>query len=245
MLSTIADEIEYFVYQHPTPKSVQVVICSDHGQLIGEQQQLASLPPQFEYSGRLTFGTVQDPRFATLDADKFGLPRTISIVRGPGCVRPYQVSQSGDSLGMHGGLLPEEVVVGVSVLRLGVKRKPVDVHCRGNGKAQHRSVLHVEIVNPNESSITNGYLYIPEIPELQGGAPIRLNVDPFGHGTIDLVIEKWPELPQGSKGDLLKLTGSLRFEFGGLENAEATISENSSIQITQMFRSGMDIDDFI
>jgi hypothetical protein len=245
MLSTIADEIKYFVSQHPIPTSVQVVICSDHGQLIGEQQQLASLPPQFEYSGRLTFGTVQDPRFVTLDADKFGLPRTISIVRGPGCVRSYQVSQSGDSLGMHGGLLPEEVVVGVSVLRLGVKRKLIDVLCRGNGKAQHRSVLHVEIVNPNDARITDGYLYIPEIPELQGGAPIRLNVEPFGQAAIDLVIEKWPELPPGSKSDLLKLSGGLRFEFGGLENAEATISENSFIQITQMFRSGMDIDDFI
>ena len=146
---------------------------------------------------------------------------------------------------MHGGLLPEEVVVGVSVLRLGVKRKPVNVHCRGNGKAQHRSVLHVEIVNPNDSSISDGYLYIPEIPELQGGAPIRINVEPFGQGAIDVVIEKWPELPPGSKSDLLKLSGGLRFEFGGLENAEATISENSFIQITQMFRSGMDIDDFI
>jgi hypothetical protein len=245
MLSMIADEIGYFVSQHPDPPSVQVVICSDHGQLIGENQELTSLPPQFEYSGRLSFGAVQDPRFVTLDADKFGLPRTISIVRGSGCIRPYQVNQSGDAMGMHGGLLPEEAVVGVSVLRLGVKRKPITVLCRGNGKAQQHGVLHVEIVNPNDVRITDSYLYIPEISELQGGVPIRIDVEAFGQSTIDLNIGKWPELPTGSKSESLKLTGGLRFQFGGLENAEVAISASSSIQITQMFRSGMDIDDFI
>ena len=245
LLATIADEILYFVSQHPEPASVQVVICSDHGQLMGEHEQLDSTPTECEYSGRMAYGSVEDPRFVRLDAEKYGTQRDISVVRGPGCIRPYQVSHSGEAVGVHGGLYPEEVIVGMSVLRLGAHRKPLTVVCSGMGKAQQAGILRVDIVNPNESNVTDGYLYVSEIPSLAGGIPLRLDVAPFGQTTVYADVDQWPESPFGGDSNRLKLTGVLRFRFSSVEDSESQLSAASALEITQMFRSGLDIDEFI
>jgi hypothetical protein len=212
---------------------------------MGEHEQLTSTPQEFEYSGRIAYGTVEDPRFVKLDAQKYGTQRDISVVRGPGCIRPYQVSHSGEAVGVHGGLYPEEVIVGVSVLRLGADRKPLIAVCRGTGKAQEAGVLHLDIVNPNDSAVTDGYLYVSQIPSLAGGVPLLLDVEPFGQCTVDVKVEHWPELPLGVDNNRMTLTGSLRFRFSGVEDSETQLSAASAVEVTQMFRSGLDIDEFI
>ena len=243
-LAWIANEISYLVALHPLPGSVRIVLCSDHGQLIGQHQELSAVPTQLESGGRIAHGRVQDERFVILDAGRYGVPADISVVRGDGCIRPFQTSQAGETIGNHGGLLPEEVIVGVSMLQLGAERHPITVICRGSSKANRPGLLEIEITNPNNAQISDGYIYVEEIPELLGGKPVSLNIEPFGRGVARLAIEQWPELPLGISGNSFRLSGSLHFNFGGVENGVAQISASSSIEVTQMFRSGLDIDDF-
>lgn len=244
-LSWIAEEISYFASQYPNPSRLQIVLCSDHGQLIGEHAQLEGLPQGFEFGGRLAYGRVPDARFVTLEADRFGIQNDISVVRGSGCIQSFLASQTGGIVGVHGGLYPEEVIVAVSVLQYGVERHRITVVCRGKGKAQEPGAIEVEITNPNGVPLTDAVIYVSEVAELAGGYSLEVAVTPYGREVASLQVKQWPELPVGKNDNRLWLTGSLEFKFGGVENGRAAISKESSIEITQMFRSGLDIDEFI
>jgi hypothetical protein len=244
-LASIAAEIEYLVSQHPNQSSVEVVICSDHGQIMGQHEQLLSPPDVPEYGGRMCCGAVDDPRFIKLDAARFGLPQDISVVRGPQCIRAHQMNQSGEAVGVHGGLYPEEVVVGVSIIRVGAVRKPLIVVCSGTGKSGERGVVDVEVVNPNDATVTDGYLYVSEILELSGGVPVQLCVEPFGRATVQVQLRCWPELPVGASDKRIMLSGVLRYKINGTEDAESQITSTSALEVTQLFQSGLDLDDFI
>ncbi len=73
----------------------------------------------------MALGKTDDPRFAVLESDRYGLPHDISIVRGSGSLGSFSYTSNKEIIGSHGGLFPEEVVVGVSVLRKAVQRCPV------------------------------------------------------------------------------------------------------------------------
>jgi hypothetical protein len=76
------------------------------------------------------------------------------------------------------------------------------------------------------------------------GCSLEVTVGPYGHETLSLPVKVWPELLTGNSNNEIRLTGSFEFRFGGVENGSVVIAE-SSIEVTQMFRSGLDIDEFI
>ena len=241
----LANEISYFVSRYRTPSTLQVVLSSDHGQLMGEHNRLENLPSEFEFGGRMAIGRVPDDRFVILEADRYGLQNDISVVRGSGCIQTFQVSQAGTMVGVHGGLFPEEVIVGVSVLQFGVERHPVSVLCRGKGRANEGGTIDIEISNPNDTQLTDAFLYLREVAELAGGCPLQITVGPYGRELVSLQVNKWPQLPVGSKESKIPVTGFLQFRFAEVENGSAEIAKESLIEVTQMFRSGLDIDEFI
>jgi hypothetical protein len=187
-LRRIAAEIEFLITLHPTPEKLQVVISSDHGQLMGEHERIHIEGAAAAIAGRLVHGKHDDQRFVVLSAPEFGLPEDISVLRGAGCLSAYQVGQNGQAVGLHGGLFPEEVVVGCSVLRYGVVRKPVSVICTGRGRAHEAGVLTVDVLNPNEVPITGGFLSIMEIAELASGVAIPLKTSAFGKQSFNVCI---------------------------------------------------------
>lgn len=245
-LRRIAAEIEYLVSLYVSPRDLQIIISSDHGQLMGEHERI-----QLEedsgaaISGRLLHGKTQDRRFVLLDAAQFGLPEDLSVIRGAGCLSAYQLGQNGQAVGLHGGLFPEELVIGCSVLRHGVTRKPVSVLCTGQGKLKEAGTLKVEVVNPNEVPITGGLLSIAEIPELANGIAVQLHTEPFGKQTFDVPVSHWPELDVNTPGNRIRLSGEMRFKFSDVEESSTTISGESFAEVIQMFRSGLNIDEFI
>lgn len=103
-LNAIAKEISYLVSRYPSPSAVQVVLCSDHGQLMGEQVRLEGLPSGFDFGGRLAIGRVTDPRFLVLEADRFGIKQDISVVRGSGCIQSFQANHAGEMVGTRGAV---------------------------------------------------------------------------------------------------------------------------------------------
>lgn len=230
---------------HPQKEQMWVVISSDHGQLLGEAQPIEDIPSNLECKGRMAIGTTTDDRFVNLAAAKFGLPYDISVVRGSGCLHNYKTTVDGTVLGSHGGLFPEEVIVGVSVLRINPDRLPVVVKLDGNGKAGKPGHLILSVTNPNSIALQELVLSI------EGGLvlvdfPIEATIPPNQTQMLQIFIQSWPELSPTQKEPTLSLTGHLKYRFLGSEYVTSYLSKDSVIRIEQIFASGgMDLEEFL
>lgn len=245
VLEGIARDIEYSVRQHPHPEQVRIVIASDHGQMIGEVEHLTNCPEELDLKGRMAIGKTDDPRFVVLEAERYGLPHDISIVRSAACLNAFNYTEKKEIIGSHGGLFPEEVIVGVSVLRQFTPRLPVRVFCQGEGEARQSGSLTLEINNLNTVPLIQLCLYVNELTELKTGYPLNIEV-PAGQKVITQVsIASYPELQPNHDGKQLFLTGELTFQFAGVEVGTARLNSESLLTVKQLFNSGLDIDDFL
>lgn len=245
-LEGIAKEIDYCIRQYPRPENLSVAIASDHGQILGISNNLSPCPPGLEPKGRMAIGKTDDPRFAVLDRDRYGLPHDISIVRSSATLNTFNYTQNGNAIGSHGGLFPEEVVVGFSRLRLSATRHPVMVSCRGEGKPRQPGTLKITIRNPNPISIRELRLFINEIPEFTDGHSLLETVPTNGEKTLSLTLSSCPDLPQNRNREQFSLSGYLTFKYTGAECDRASLDPTSHLTVKQMFSSGMEsIDDFL
>lgn len=245
VLEGIARDIEYCVKQHPNPELLKIVIASDHGQMIGEVEHLSDCPEGLALKGRMAIGKTDDPRFVVLDAERYGLPHDLSIVRGAACLNAFSYTEKNEIIGSHGGLFPEEVVVGVSILRQFTARLPVQVNCQGEGDSGQNGELTLTIDNLNTVPLTQLCLYINELINLKTGYPLNIEIPARKKDVIKVPVSSYPELPPNHEGNQLVLTGELRFKFADLEVGVANLDSESLLTVKQMFSSGLDIDDFL
>jgi serine/threonine protein kinase len=245
VLEGIARDIEYCVKQYPNPEQLKVVIASDHGQMIGAAEQLPNCPEGLDLKGRMAIGKTDDPRFMILEAERYGLPHDLSIVRGAACLNAFSYTEKNEIIGSHGGLFPEEVVVGVSVLRSFTARFPIQITCYGEGEAGQSGELTLAIDNPNTVPLTQLCLYINELPNLKAGYPLEINVPAGQKIQAQVPIPSYPELPPNHEGKQLALTGELQFLFADFEAGTANLNVESRLMVKQLFSSGLDIDDFL
>lgn len=246
VLRDIADDMLRFIDLHPKKDDLQVVIASDHGQLMGISEKLANIPEGLEPKGRMAIGKAEHPQLAVLDRARFELPHHISIIRGPSSFSSFSYGDDKSIIGCHGGLYPEEVVVGVSVLRRSVKRAPVIVKCSGEGRPGESSSLKIEIYNPNPLVLEDLKITMPQLGALQSGQALEGIIEPKKTRLIEVPIPKWPELPPSHKGKFLPLTGELEFRYRSAELASVEIDKDSAIEVDDMYRSGLEtgLDDF-
>lgn len=238
VLRSLAEHIKYCVKLHPRPDSLKIVIASDHGQMMGEVAQIQEYPTHLDAKGRMAIGNTDDPRFIVLDQERFGLPYDISIVKGSYCLGSFNRNLAGESLGTHGGLYPEEVVVGVSVLSTVVTRAPIFVTCSGSGKAAQSGEIIISIDNSHNSvPLTALSLYISEIPSLKNGFADLPSV-PAHQRVAHSIIITYPEVPPDAKNNSLNLTGELIFYFADADKSQAILEPTSAIAIQQIFSSG-------
>ena len=245
-LKAIADDIIRFVKMHPQPEEVSVVIASDHGQLMGTSTKLPFVPPELTPKGRMAIGRADDPQLAVLDKERFDLPHDVSVVRGAKSFNSFSYADDKSVIGCHGGLYPEEVVIGFSVLKRAVKRSPVLVKCFGSGKPGEAHLLKVEINNHNALPIENCKLYIEQLASLAGGRDLGISISQKTCQTVDVEISKWPELSPAHEGKTITLTGRLEFYYKDAEFSSSDLDRESKIEVNQIFSSGMQegLDDF-
>ncbi|NJR51927.1 MAG: hypothetical protein HC780_22505 [Leptolyngbyaceae cyanobacterium CSU_1_3] len=245
VLEGIAREIEYCVQQHPNPEHLKIVIASDHGQMIGEAEHLSNCPEGLELKGRMAIGKTDDPRFVVLEAERYGLPHDLSIVRGAACLNAFSYTEKKEIIGSHGGLFPEEVVVGVSVLCPFTARLSVQVTCQGEGNSGQSGEITLAIDNSNTVPLTQLCLYINELNDLKTGYPLNIKVPAGQKVLVEVPIANYPELPPNHEGNQLAITGELKFQFADVEAGTASLDPQSLLIVKQLFSSGLDIDDFL
>ena len=245
-LRAIAEDILRFVDMHPQKETLRVVIASDHGQLMGKSNKLPSLSEDLEMKGRMAIGKADHPQLAVLDKERFDLPHDISIIRGPDSFSSFSYADDKSIVGCHGGLYPEEVVIGFSVLTRSVKRLPVIVKCSGSGRPGEADILKVEINNPNTVAIADLKLIINQLDNLQQGTELVGTVGPKATQTFNIEIPNWPELPPSHNGNALLLKGKLEFQYQNAEMGTAELDQDSAIEVKQIFSSGLEsgLDDF-
>lgn len=244
-LEGIAKKINYCLQQYPEPDELRIVIASDHGQILGVSEQITHCPQELEAKGRMAIGKTDDPRFVVLERERYGLPHDISIVRSSASLGSFNYTTSKKIIGSHGGLFPEEVVVGVSVLRKSVQRLPVLIFCHGTGNARQSGELEITIDNPNSVSLTELCLYIQQLPSFHSGRPLNQKIPANTRLSFPIVIPEVPELPPHHEGDRLSLSGKLTFQFANAEAGSANLASDSTIIVNQMFSSGFNIDEFL
>lgn len=246
-LKGIAQEIQSFVEEYSHPEEIQVVIASDHGQILGTSEQITYCPENLEPKGRIAIGKTDDPQFVVLEGSRYGLPHDISVVKGSASLGSFSYTTNKKILGSHGGLFPEEVVVGVTVLRKSLQRRPVLVFICGEGKPQQTGKLEITIDNPNHLPLMDVWLQINELPALKSGKPLEKNIPANHKLTLSLDISEVPELSPSHQGDRLSLTGELSFRFPSDEIASTNLSSDSTFKVKQIFTSGIsgfNIDEF-
>ncbi|MBW4582250.1 MAG: protein kinase [Tildeniella nuda ZEHNDER 1965/U140] len=246
VLKTIAAEIQSCIDEFPHPEQLQIIIATDHGQLMGELAQILHCPDGLKVEGRVAIGETDDPRFVVLKGDRYGLPHNFSIVRDAASFGSYSYTTNKAIIGSHGGLFPEEVVVGVSVLRQAVTRQPVMLHCEGTGEAGKPGTLAITVNNPNPIDLTNLCLRIKELTTFKTGLPLEQAIPANQKITFSLAIPDCPALSPDHPGDRLSLSGELTFCFVQAEPGIAPLDTASAIAIQQIFSSGgLDINEFL
>ncbi len=244
-LEGIAKEIQSFVEEYSNSDRIRVVIASDHGQIFGISEQITHYDAKLEPQGRMAIGKTDNPQFVVLERDRYGLPHDISVVRSAASLGSFSYTTNKQILGSHGGLFPEEVVVGVSVLRKSVQRRPVLIFCRGEGKPRQTGELEITIDNPNLVPLTDLSLYIKELPSFESGKPLEEKIPANQRLTFKVTIPEVPELPPNHEGNCLSLSGEITFRFASTEPGSANLASDSTIIINQIFSSGFDIDEFL
>jgi hypothetical protein len=240
-LEGIAKEIISFVEEYSHPEQIKVVIASDHGQILGVSEKITHCPLGLEPQGRIAIGKADDTRFVVLSQERYGLPHDISIVRNSASLSSFSYTTNQKIIGSHGGLFPEEVVVGVSILRKSVQRLPVLIKCDGEGKPREQGELQITIDNPNSVPLTDLCLYINELRSFDCGKPLEKKIPPNQIDySFNTTIPHVPELPPTHKGNHLSLSGKLTFRFPDNEVVSANLSSESKIIINQLFSSGFD-----
>ncbi|QSJ17848.1 hypothetical protein JYQ62_02975 [Nostoc sp. UHCC 0702] len=243
-LEGIAKKIDYCLQQYPNPEALRIVIASDHGQMMGTSEKITHCPPGLEPKGRMAIGKTDDSRFVVLEGDRYSLPHDISIVKNSASLSSFSYTSNKKIIGSHGGLFPEEVVVGVSILRKSIQRLPVLVSCLGEGKPKQSGELEITIDNPNSVPLTNLCLYIQELPVFKEGKLLEEEIPGSERCSFKIIIPEVPELPP-NKGNNLLLSGELTFKFADAETASVTLVTESQITIKQIFSSGFNINEFL
>jgi len=244
-LEGIAKEIQSFVDEFANPDQIRVVIATDHGQIMGESPRITHCPEGLEVKGRMAIGKTDDPRFVVLERERYGLPHDVSIIKGSACLGSFSYTTNKGVIGSHGGLFPEEVVVGVSVLQKSVQRVGVIISCRGEGKPRQSGELEITIDNPNQVPLINLCLRIKELSSFSNGKPLEQKVPANDKVSFKVKIPDCPELLPSHEGNRLALSGELTFRFAHAETGNAPLDSKSEIVVNQMFSSGLDIDEFL
>lgn len=245
VLRDIACDILRFVDMYPQKDEVRVVIASDHGQLMGISAKLAHIPEGLHPKGRMAVGCVGNSQLSILDKDRFGLPHDISVIRGSNSFSSFSYADDKSIVGCHGGLYPEEVVIGFSVLKCSIKRTPIIVKCSGSGRPKEAHTLTIEIHNSNPLVIEDLKIFVEQLEPLQAGQSLADIVEANKQQTIEIQIPSWPELPPSYDGKSLSLTGKLEFRYKNAELGSVALDPSSAIEVNQIFSSGIEgLDDF-
>jgi hypothetical protein len=222
-LESLANHINKMVSTAHNPDKVAVVISTDHGQLTAPCKRLKPPSTDCQTLGRtllhasdwpvdMTKAFVKDVAGETIELNpksfRLGEPTTLAL--GSTFFVDMAATDSTDAIGAHGGLYPEEVVVGMAVLTSKPEYQPISAILTGEGEAGNNGTVRLAIDNPNHIAINPLSISVDALRLSQQGELLLAKVGPQTNFEIDLVVEVFP---QPNAGNDFSIDGFLTYEF--------------------------------
>ena len=234
-LRSLAGKINQLVLTAGSPNRVAVVICSDHGQMIGRCRKLQIDLKNQKARGRTVLADIGGPIHRldqsfqkSADSDtvylnpkSFRLSEPTTLALGPTYFVDWQNSSSQEAIGVHGGLFPEEVVVGLSVLVRQPLRKLLSAVMTGTGETGNAGSVSIEIDNPNSTAVTPVSIEIEGLELLEPGELLFKKIGAQQSVTFEVTLLDFP-VPQTNEEFLIQ--GILRYDFEDGAQEECAIS---------------------
>jgi hypothetical protein len=198
----------------PDPEGLKMVISGDHGQLMGYSEVLSKkLMVDDVTGGRVTFEKpTSEEDFLYLKADRFGLHKDCWILANDFNLGAKK-TEKGLAVGVHGGVFPEEILVGCSVLKMNVSYTPLHIEVSGSGINKVGGDIEFKISNKNGTSAENLVLIIDELSHAGG----RFTIDKIGPNRVESFKFNTSEWLSPTGIDKVNVTGICRYNFVGRE----------------------------
>ena len=230
-LQGLADKINHLVLTANEKNRVAVVICSDHGQMSGECRQLnVDLDGKYAHGRTILEGVSKTFGFANsafvktnngetvdLNPTSFRLSEPTTIALGS----TYFADLKAGKLGVHGGLYPEEVVIGLAVLMRQPSRKPLTATLNGSGETGTSGKVVLTIDNPNSLVINPLSVKVENLEIGNQGDLLLAKVAAQQSASFQIPIEKFPVARDGEE---FQVNGTLLYEFEDGTHEECTVS---------------------
>lgn len=224
-LVALAQNISDLVLRSPHKDRLAVAICTDHGQMIGHCVKAKSAQVGINTHGRTAYGDLSeaessgtdeayrkssDGSLVILNPTRFRLDAPTTLALNNTYFGGWREDAQGRAWGVHGGLYPEEVVVGFTVLKRKPVRLPVTATISGTGEALKPGAFSITIDNPNRAPITQMMLALEVVGECKHGLPL-----PSGISAVfcDTITVETASFPAPATGDALEVRGTLVYEF--------------------------------
>jgi hypothetical protein len=223
-LNALAQNISQLVMAAANPDSVAVVISTDHGQMLGPCVAREGKLKNTEVHGRTAKGDplslddgagqayvkAADGSAVLLNPTLFQLSEPTTLALKSYHFGGWSKDSQGRAWGVHGGLCPEEVVVGLSVLLRNHQRKSVTASVRGTGEVGKPGRMTLWIDNPNPAPLRLLALTLDEVDEYRSALPLSRDVEGLSQSPIELELQKFPAPVSREE---LNVTGTLSYEF--------------------------------
>ena len=212
LTNTISD----LVLDAPENDNIAVLISSDHGQFLGPvevldvswEKQPNEVHGRMALGGRLKPDTPSDCALE-LNSIAFRSPDKITIALDHYHFGgSYRTDADGRTWGVHGGLTPEECVIGQGVLTRNLKYKEIEAQIYGEGEVGKAGTMILLIDNPNNFSLGDIILYSDTIEGLADGQSVNGEVRGQEQRKLKIPIVSWPS---SKEKDSLEFSGRLTF----------------------------------
>lgn len=223
-LSALAGEISRLVTEAANPDRIAVVISTDHGQMLGPCSKYAMQSKDADTHGRTAKGDpfglggdnaqaylkAADNSAVLLDPMMFCLSEPTTLALGAYHFGERSKDSQGQVWGVHGGLFPEEVVVGFAVLFSQPQRQPLMARLTGDGEAGKPGRLRLQVDNPNPATVRLLTLTLNEVDDFRHPQPVLQDAEKHTLSSIELELSKFPNPVDG---EALSVTGTVTYEF--------------------------------
>lgn len=214
---------------------IAVVICSDHGQVASPCRKLEiELGERYAHGRTALDATSRAFGFANSDFVKtdngetvslnptsFRLSEPTTIALGPTYFVDLKANTHEGAIGVHGGLFPEEVVVGLAVLMREPSHKKLTATINGNGETGKKGHITLTIDNPNQVAVNPLSIIIENLEIAEQGDLLLAKLSPQQMKNLDIPIEKFPA---PTSDDEFLINGVLRYEFDDGTQEECAVT---------------------
>lgn len=228
-LDRLTNTISDLVLGAPENDNIAVLISSDHGQFLGPaealdiswEKQPNEIHGRMALGGRLKKDTSSDCALE-LNRISFRIPDKITIASDNYHFGgSYRTGADGRAWGVHGGLAPEECVIGQGVLTRNLKYKEIEAQIYGEGEVGKASTLVLLIDNPNNFPLGDIILYSDTIEDLADGQSVNGEIRGYDQRELRIPIASWPS---AKEDDSLEFSGRLTFLYIGGRRGQSEVN---------------------